>query len=161
MLITKPTRSNRKGARSNGKGDSHEQGSAMILIPALAIIVVLAAGLVLDSAIGFTAKRDLVEAAAAAANDAANAVADEDLYNSGQTLLRPELVEDLAAASLRARTSELGPVQLRSARLIPGSNPPQVEIVAAGQADRLFSRITKSTPTWNFTTTVRGTAREN
>jgi Flp pilus assembly protein TadG len=132
---------------------AQERGTALILIPAIALIVILAAALVIDSAIGFTAKRDLNEAVAAAANDAANALAEDSVFGSGVIRVDRAEAERLATAALRARMESVVVTQV--------DGQPVVDIVVSGTADRLFGAVVGAEAQWNLTTRARGTAHEN
>jgi len=80
-----------------------ESGSAMILMPAAVLIMVVLGALAVDSAIAFLGEREVANAAAAAANDAAGAAIDlDEFYTSGAIVLSPERAQQVATASVNA-----------------------------------------------------------
>ena len=85
-----------------------EQGSVLMLMPAAVLIVLLLGSIAVDFSIVFMAERELVSAAAAAANDAATAGVDQEvLRTTGNFVLDPAAVERVVGESLAARDSRL------------------------------------------------------
>jgi Flp pilus assembly protein TadG len=79
-----------------------ERGSTLLLFPAAVLIMVALAAMTVDSAIAFLAQRELVNATAAAANDAATeALSDGAFYQSNRIDLSGSAVEDVAVARVR------------------------------------------------------------
>ncbi len=115
-----------------------ERGSALILIPVLVLVIVLAAGLVVDSAVAFSAKRDLVEAAAAASNDAANALQDDHLYESGALALDSTQVRRMAADAVDRRVDGVEDIRVTSATVTMNRGRPVVSITVTGRARPIF-----------------------
>ena len=78
--------------------DRHpERGSTLLLFPAALLIMVALAGMTVDSAIAFMAQRELVNATAAAANDAATeALSDSSFYQGNRIELSAGTVEAIA-----------------------------------------------------------------
>ncbi len=69
----------------------------MLLFPAALLIMVALAAITVDSAIAFMAQRELVNATAAAANDAATeALSDTAFYRGDRIELSPSAVESVA-----------------------------------------------------------------
>ena len=80
-----------------------ERGSTLLLFPAAMLIMVALAAMTVDSAIGFLAQRQLQNASAAAANDAATeAMSDRAFYEANRVELSPSAVEDVAVARMHA-----------------------------------------------------------
>jgi Flp pilus assembly protein TadG len=74
-----------------------ERGSTLLLFPAGVLIMVALAAMTVDSAIGFLAQRQLMNATAAAANDAATqALSDRAFYQDNRLELTPAAVEAVA-----------------------------------------------------------------
>ncbi len=74
-----------------------ERGSTLLLFPAALLIMVALAAMTVDSAIAFLAQRQLVNATAAAANDAATeALSDRAFYVDNRIELSSYAVEALA-----------------------------------------------------------------
>jgi hypothetical protein len=136
-----------------------ERGSALTMIPVLVLIIVMAAGLVVDSAIGFTAKRALVDTAAAAANDAANGLDTDSLFESGSVRLDAGLVNRIAARTVAARGDGLQDVKLVSARIVDAEGRPAVQVVLTGTAHKVFGVFGERE--WKLRATVVSTARQD
>ena len=74
-----------------------ERGSTLLLFPAALLIMVALAAMTVDSAIAFLAQRQLVNATAAAANDAATeALSDSSFYEDNRVELSSSAVEAIA-----------------------------------------------------------------
>jgi Flp pilus assembly protein TadG len=74
-----------------------ERGSTLLLFPAGLLIMVALAAMTVDSAIGFLAQRQLMNATAAAANDAATqALSDRAFYQDNRLELSAADVEAVA-----------------------------------------------------------------
>ena len=79
-----------------------ERGSALLLFPAALLIMVALAAMTVDSSVAFLAQRELANATAAAANDAATeAVSDRSFYQGDVIVLSQAAVEDVAVARVR------------------------------------------------------------
>lgn len=78
-------------------GRRSERGSTLLLFPAAILIMVALAAMAVDSAIAFLAQRQLVNATAAAANDAATqALSDSSFYEYNRIDLSSSAVEEIA-----------------------------------------------------------------
>ena len=74
-----------------------ERGSTLLLFPAALLIMVALAAMTVDSAIAFMAQRELMNATAAAANDAATeALSDRSFYEDNRIELSAAAVEAIA-----------------------------------------------------------------
>ena len=74
-----------------------ERGSTLLLFPAALLIMVALAAMTVDSAIAFLAQRELINATAAAANDAATqALSDSSFYEDNRIELSAAAVEAIA-----------------------------------------------------------------
>lgn len=75
----------------------------LLLFPAAVLMVVAMAAVAVDSSIAFLGERELANATAAAANDAAGlAVSDRAFYEGGRIELDPAVVERVAVGRVRA-----------------------------------------------------------
>lgn len=111
-----------------------ERGSALLLMPAAVLVVMVLGAIAVDAAVAFLAERDLAAAAAAAANDAATAALDEDALRRGAGYrLDPALVEDAVARALTARGVDPG---TDVAVAVDGT---EVRVTLAGRAELVFS----------------------
>ncbi len=119
-----------------------ERGSALLLIPSMFMVLLLATGLVVDGAIAFAAKRDLAEVAGAAANDAAAAIDETTFYDTGDITIDVPQAQRMADAALARRSQGLSPdamVEVTPVQLTNGETG--VEVVARSTVHLLFSRI--------------------
>lgn len=88
-----------------GRRIRDERGSALFLMPVGVVIVLLLGALVADTAFVFMAKREVMNGATAAANDAAAAAVDVDHFRAtGEVRLRPDRVGAAATAAVTRRT---------------------------------------------------------
>src|SRR5947209_14296230 len=84
-----------------------ERGSVLMLMPAAVLVFIVLGALCVDYGSVFVAKRELGNAAAAAANDAAAQAIDLDLfYETGEVRLRPDVARAVAERSLAAEGLE-------------------------------------------------------
>lgn len=75
-----------------------------MLMPAAVLVVVILGGIAVDSAVVFSAQRELVDAAQAAANDAAAYGIDQATFRSGGGYVYdPSRVEEAVARALSSR----------------------------------------------------------
>lgn len=80
-----------------------ERGSTLLLFPAAVLIVVALAAMAVDTSIAFLAQRELANAAAAAANDAATrALSDDAFYRGNRIELDARAVEAVAVERVRS-----------------------------------------------------------
>jgi len=79
-----------------------QRGSVLLLFPAAVLIVLVLAAITVDSSIAFLAQRELANATAAAANDAAGrAVDSQAFYQDDRIELDPDAVEAVAVERVR------------------------------------------------------------
>jgi len=82
---------------------SGQRGSTLLLFPAATLIVVALAAVTVDSAIAFMAQRQLANATAAAANDAATeALSNASFYQQARIELSRSAVESIAVSRVMA-----------------------------------------------------------
>lgn len=85
-------------------GQRSERGSVLMLMPAAVLVVVILGGIAVDSAVVFTAQRELVSATQAAANDAVAYGIDENAFRDGRGYVDdPARVDQAIARSLASR----------------------------------------------------------
>lgn len=94
-------------AGSGGRAARRDQaGSTLLLVPSAVLVLFLLTALAIDGAASFLAQRELADACAGAANDAATvAVAPDRLYDSGPS--GPVVDLDRAVAIAQSRTAPL------------------------------------------------------
>jgi Flp pilus assembly protein TadG len=90
------------GAISHGK----ERGSVLPLLPVLIVVCFLLGTLSVSTASTFLAKRELYNAAAAAANDAVSGISDQAYYTKSEYIFDPINAQKLAIESVRARVGD-------------------------------------------------------
>lgn len=87
-------------------GASDERGSVLPLLPVLIIICFLLGTLSVSTASTFLAKRELYNAAAAAANDAVSGINDESYFGKSEYVFDPVAAQKLAVQSVKARVGD-------------------------------------------------------
>lgn len=132
----------------------HETGSVLLLVPAAVLVLVILGAVAVDAAVVFLGQRQLSDAAAAAATDAASAVSDSAFYGSGTIALDPATAKKVAASSVRAQGLEgvslSGPVTVQ----VVGR---QVCVSLVGQVSRPFGAAIPGIPA-RATVRARATA---
>jgi hypothetical protein len=82
------------------------RGSVLILVPAGVLVVILLSAIAVDMGVVYLGQRQLADAAAAAANDAAGAgLSDAAFYRGGALVLDEQRVDTIACAAARAGTT--------------------------------------------------------
>ena len=120
--------------------DDGERGSALMLMPAAVLVVLILGALAVDSAVMFLGERELADVAAAAANDAATVA------------LRPAAVERLGALAIdqrrageaagtvaAARSSDAVTLTDVTVRTDNSVLPPEVTVIATGTVRLVFT----------------------
>ena len=143
-------RRERLDERRRPRGSEH--GSVLMLVPALVLVLVVLAAIAVDSAVIFLGQRQLGDAAAAAANDAASALSDPSFYRAGSVALDPSVARRVAQASVAT--------QDHSGVTIDGPADVQVEgrqvcVSLTGHVEAIFGRAIPGVP---HATTVRARA---
>src|SRR5947208_12756330 len=115
-----------------------------MLMPAAVLVLVVLGGIAVDFSIAFLAERELANAASAAANDAAGAAIDEQLFReTGQVVLDCGRANEVAQASFRARLASW----MRSAELPPPTcEGNRVTVAADGSVGYIFARALPGAP---------------
>ena len=117
-----------------------ERGSALMLMPAGVLIVLVLGALAVDSAILFLGERELADLSAAAANDAATAaIVEESFYRCGRLEIDPERAETVATVVARARVSDAVNLTEVGVEVRNDPQPPEVAITAAGTVRLVFT----------------------
>ena len=122
-----------------------QRGSTLLLFPAALLIMVALAAITVDSAVAFLAQRELANATAAAANDAATrGLSEEAFYERDSIELSSDAVEDVAVARVLqlvngARHHDLA-VQAVASAPAAGCSTWTVRVTASSRVDELFGR---------------------
>ena len=128
------------GDRAVAQAVAGSRGSALLLLPAAVLALLVLGAIAVDSAVVFTAQRQVADAAAAAANDAAaRAVDADDFYRCGAVRLDAGAARRSVAATIAARTSDLAE---STATVEVGRGPegvPTVTVETSAVAPRIFA----------------------
>lgn len=122
-----------------------QQGSTLLLFPAALLIMVALAAITVDTAIAFMAQRQLANATAAAANDAASrALSDRAFYQGDSIELLPSAVETVAMDRVHQLIDE---ARHHGLVVTAAASPPAaagcswtVTVTASSSVDELFGR---------------------
>jgi len=118
-----------------------ERGSTLLLFPAALLIVMALAAIAVDSAIGFMAQRELVNATGAAANDlATQALSDHSFYRADRIALAPDVVEAMAIERVRALVDDRHHDLVVDAEAVAVGCSWTVTVIASSRVDELFGR---------------------
>ena len=117
-----------------------ERGTALMLMPAGVLIVIILGALAVDSAILFLGERELADLTAAAANDAATVALDEEtFYRCGRLELVEDEAAEVASTVSAARSSDAVTDVVVAARVDNAVTPPQVSVTATGTVRLVFT----------------------
>lgn len=123
---------------------SQQRGSVLLLFPAAVLVVIVLAAITVDSAVAFLGQREVANAVAGAANDAAGeGVGNRAFYESGRIDLEPGTVQQLAVQRVRAaldaaRFHALAVDVAVSPPAVAGC-PPTVRVHASARVPTLFA----------------------
>ena len=122
-----------------------QRGSVLVLMPVAVLVFIVLGALCVDFGSAFTAKRELSNAAAAAANDAASEALDVDhFYATGEVRLRPEVARAVAERSLAAE--ELGRLEAVVEDVSVAADGFTVTVRLRGRAHYLFAKALPGGP---------------
>lgn len=122
----------------------HERGSVLMLMPAAVLVFLILGALAVDYGGVFSTHRDLANAAAAAANDAATQSIDLDhFYETGELRLVPERAWSIAERSLAARGLDRLDAEVIDVRIEDGAS---VIVTIRGRAKYLFAKAVPGGP---------------
>ncbi len=144
--------------RALGKGEPDRQrGSALILAPVGMLVLVLLAAMTVDGALAVLGQRQLANALASAAADAANAGVDQtDFYHHGQIALDPPDTQTLVCDSLRAQAD----LHLRHLRVWVAVAGPEVTLLGRAEITPIFGRAVPGIDHWPVAATATATAEQ-
>jgi Flp pilus assembly protein TadG len=140
-----------------------ERGSALMLMPAGVLVLIILGAIAVDFTVVFLAQRELANAAAAAANDAATAALSESaFYGAGQLELDPTRAREEVVASFGRRAANVVEGQVTSVQVddVDGQAV-QVTVRAQASVDLIFSPAIPGAPArrtvreWARATAVR------
>ena len=126
-----------------------ERGSALLLMPAAVLVFIVLGAIAVDFSIAFLAQREVADATAAAANDAATAI-DEDAYrSSGELRLDHARAQEVAQAAYDMRRATYLRSQPLEVREVPCDDEPAVvcvEVRARASVGYVFSKAIPGAP---------------
>ncbi|HVF14697.1 MAG TPA: hypothetical protein VM942_08865 [Acidimicrobiales bacterium] len=128
-----------------------QRGSVLLLFPAAVLIVMVLAAITVDTSIAFLAQRELANATAAAANDAAGrAVDSEAFYQSDRIELDADGVEAVAAERVRLAIDQ---TRHRALEVRVAASPPAgpgcpwtVSVTASSRVPYVFAKALPGGP---------------
>ena len=113
-----------------------ERGSALALVPAGFLVLIILAAITVDSAVAFLGQRQLGDALAAAANDAAGAaISNSSFYGSGEVVIDPTAATAVICQTVAAQDSGLHQMRLQIA--VAGA---VIGVRGTAQVDEVFGR---------------------
>ena len=116
-----------------------DRGSVLMLMPAAVLVFLILGALAVDYGGVFVAHRDLANAAAAAANDAATRSIDLDVfYETGEVRLVPERAWAIAQQSLAARGLDRLDAEIADVHIEDGGT--SVVVTIKGHTEFLFAK---------------------
>lgn len=119
------------------RGGRGERGSALALVPAGFLVLVLLGAMAVDSAVTYLGQQQLHDALTAAANDAAGAAIDNSaFYRSGRVVLDPSTTAGVVCESITAQHFS----QLRDIRVWVATGGREIEVQATAVVDGVFGR---------------------
>lgn len=156
--VTRPEAgSGPEAVRTRRDGPGSDRGSVLMLVPAGLLILLLFAAIAVDSAGAFLAQRQLTDALAAAANDAATAGLDNGAYYSaGSVRLDPMAAATVVCTSLAAQ----GDGDLHHVTLEFGVSGAAIELRGTAEVDATFGRLIPHFGTRRVTAEVHADAQE-
>ncbi|GAC1308728.1 MAG: hypothetical protein NVSMB16_05020 [Acidimicrobiales bacterium] len=119
-----------------------DAGSALILFPAVVLVVLILGAICVDSASAYLAKRALLDEATAIADDAAVRGLDRASFYASPPILRidPDRARTIAADRLVAEAHD-GGIEITAARVEVSADGRSVTVSAEGRARRVFAPV--------------------
>jgi Flp pilus assembly protein TadG len=122
-----------------------ERGSALMLMPAAVLVFVVLGAIAVDFAVAFLGEREVSNAAAAAANDAAGAALDRDrFYTDGAIRLDPRVADRVGRTAVAAAgLDDLDEVEVR---VEVGAEAPVVTVTVSARVRYVFAKALPGGP---------------
>jgi Flp pilus assembly protein TadG len=122
-----------------------ERGSALMLMPAAVLVFVVLGAIAVDFAVAFLGEREVSNAAAAAANDAAGAALDRDrFYADGALRLDPAAAQRVGRAAVAA--AELDDLDDVRVRVDVAADEPVVTVTVSARVRYVFAKALPGGP---------------
>lgn len=123
--------------RRRGRRLASERGSALALVPAAFLVLIVLGALAVDSAIAYQAQQQLHDTLAAAANDAVAAGLDDSaFYRRGDVALQPAAVAEVVCQAVAA--ADMG--RFAHLRVDVAVGSAAVEVTGAATVAAVFGR---------------------
>ena len=114
-----------------------EGGSALALVPAGFLVIILLGGIALDSAVTYLGQQQLHDTLTAAANDAAGAAIDNaSFYREGRLVLDPVSAATIVCQSVNAQRFS----QLHDVRVLVSTEGADISVSGSAVVDGVFGR---------------------
>jgi hypothetical protein len=118
--------------------DGSDRGSVLMLMPAAVLIVLLLGSIAFDLSLVYLRQRQATDLAIAAANDAAIAGIDQDLFRATQeVVLDDALVDEAASAAIAASDLQSAVLDWEATAI----SDTEVEVTMTVRVDYLFAAI--------------------
>jgi Flp pilus assembly protein TadG len=137
---------------------SRERGSALILVPAGVLVLVILAAIAIDFSLVFLAQRELTDATTAAANDVAGAaIRPSTFYGNGQLALDPDAAARIACDSVRGQAAS--GLDITAVRIETGDR--SVRVTAKATVRAVFLRAVPGATAHSVQATSSAIAQES
>jgi Putative Tad-like Flp pilus-assembly len=114
-----------------------ERGSALALVPAGFLVLIILAAIAVDSAASYLGQQQLHDAVTAAANDAAAAaLSNSSFYGSGAIAIDPGTASSLVCQSVQAQSFS----DVHDVRLFLAVQGPAIRVEATATVNAVFGR---------------------
>jgi hypothetical protein len=114
-----------------------ERGSALALVPAGFLVLIVLAAIAVDSAATYLGQQQLHDAVTAAANDAAAAaLSNSSFYGSGAITIDPGMANSLVCQSVAAQSYS----DVHDVRLFVAVSGPAIRVEATATVNAVFGR---------------------
>jgi Flp pilus assembly protein TadG len=126
-----------------------EDGNTLILMPVGVLVLLVLGAIAVDSAVMFSAQREVATVAAGLANDVAGAIDERRVFDEGRFVIDPARAEQLVATVLANRGDDI--------RCAVAVDEDRVQVACEDPAVRLvFAPALQAIPGVTGTVTVRG-----
>lgn len=134
-----------------------ERGSALMLVPAGFLVMVILGSIAVDSGAAYLAQRQLANALTAAADDAATAaLANSSFYGTGALVIDPTKAATVVCKAVASQ----GDADLRNVRLSLAVAGAEIAVRAKASVPAVFGRLVPGLSTYPVEAVVRATATE-
>lgn len=140
-------RSTARSGEAPSRARHGEGGSALMLMPAAVLILVVLASIAVDFTIVRLGVRELTALADAAGNDAATVALTRAGFDAGEVTVDPERARDAVAAAVAATSSPVEDIEVIDVTPAELDGVPGVSVTLAGTVDYVFATALPGAPT--------------